>query len=273
MIISGNHDSINYAKAAGIDSFVLALVFAIVYVPLFVFYSLRWFKNTTYVLGAATFFCIVRTVAFGIRAALAKLDSAAHQKNLVLAEMIIYSVGFFGVLSSAYVLVLDREAADGVKNRSPLARISGNRNIIRIVLLAAVVAGIIGSIYENETNASTSKLNTGQTLRKASIIIFLVVSILLVVHSAFSLVSESTYEKAYSKSVGYTHGIRILLVAGLILVVREVFYAATMNNIAKQEEEKLFYPFSAGTELVVVLMFAIPGLVPPKQRLVAMTYQ
>jgi uncharacterized membrane protein AbrB (regulator of aidB expression) len=80
-------------------------------------------------------------------------------------------------------------------------------------------------------------------------------------------------EKAYSKSVGYTHGIRILLVAGLILVVREVFYAATMNNIAKQEEEKLFYPFSAGTELVVVLMFAIPGLVPPKQRLVAMTYQ
>ena len=50
----------------------------------------------------------VRTVAFGMRAALAKSDSAAHQKNVVLAEMIIYSIGFFGVVSSAYLLVLDR---------------------------------------------------------------------------------------------------------------------------------------------------------------------
>ena len=57
-MISNNHDLTNYAKAVGIESFVMALSFAIVYVPLFVFYSLRWFKNTTYVLGAATFFCL-----------------------------------------------------------------------------------------------------------------------------------------------------------------------------------------------------------------------
>lgn len=43
-----------------------------------------------------------------MRAILAGSDTAGQNLNLVIAESIIYSVGFFGLLYSAYTLVLDR---------------------------------------------------------------------------------------------------------------------------------------------------------------------
>ena len=50
----------------------------------------------------------VRIVAFSMRAALAANESAAKNLNVVIAEMVIYNVGFFGLLYSSYTLVLDR---------------------------------------------------------------------------------------------------------------------------------------------------------------------
>jgi hypothetical protein len=49
---------INYAKAIGIESFPLALIFCAIYVPLFIVFMTRWCKNVTYVLGAAALFSI-----------------------------------------------------------------------------------------------------------------------------------------------------------------------------------------------------------------------
>lgn len=49
----------------------------------------------------------VRIAAFGIRAALAGLDSAGQTLGLLIADEILSSVGFFGLLYSAYTLVLD----------------------------------------------------------------------------------------------------------------------------------------------------------------------
>jgi hypothetical protein len=50
---------------------------------------------------------IVRITAFGIRAALAGLDSAGETLSLLIADEILSGVGFFGLLYSAYTLVLD----------------------------------------------------------------------------------------------------------------------------------------------------------------------
>lgn len=50
----------------------------------------------------------VRTAAFAIRAYLAGSDTAGTDLNLVIAQLVIYSVGFFSLLYSAYTLVLDR---------------------------------------------------------------------------------------------------------------------------------------------------------------------
>jgi len=62
------------------------------------------------------------------------------------------------------------------------------------------------------------------------------------------------------------HGLSILLMVGLILVLREVFFIITSNKTT-QYEERLFYPFAACTELAAVLMFLGPGIIPLKREL------
>lgn len=125
-----NDAPINYAKAVGIESFPLAVIFCAIYIPLFLVFTFRWFKNMIYVLGAVALFSIsefrfcgnkiskadfcslsqVRITAFGMRAAFTKSDSLSQNKNMIIAQSIIYSIGYFGVLSSAINLVIDRYA-------------------------------------------------------------------------------------------------------------------------------------------------------------------
>jgi hypothetical protein len=265
-----NDTPVNYAKAIGIDSFVLALIFCAIYVPLFLIFFVKWIKNIVYVLGAAALFCIVRVTAFGMRAAFTKSLSLAENKNMIMVESIIYGIGFLGILSGAYNLVLDREDAIGTKNPDPLRFVTGNRHIMRMIMTGAVVLGIMGAVDSQDSSNSADKIKTGTHLRKISVVIFLAVSLLMVFHTSLSLVAESKSsraEKTYPHSFGHTHGMKVLLITGLFLTLREVFYVATMNNLAKQEEEKLFYPFAAGTELIAVLTLLVPQLVPPKHAL------
>ena len=58
------------------------------------------------------------------------------------------------------------------------------------------------------------------------------------------------------------YGNYILLVISLLLIIRETFATATVNNSAKQDSEPFWYPFLAVTEFLVVVLFSTPGLVP-----------
>ncbi len=49
---------INYAKYAGFDSLPAAIVFAILYAPLFVLFVIKSFSRPTYVHYVMTIFCI-----------------------------------------------------------------------------------------------------------------------------------------------------------------------------------------------------------------------
>jgi hypothetical protein len=51
---------------------------------------------------------VVRVSSFSIRAALANSDSAGEDKGLVIADIVLFSVGFSGVLLSAIELIFDR---------------------------------------------------------------------------------------------------------------------------------------------------------------------
>ena len=51
---------------------------------------------------------LVRVVGFTIRSVLAGSESAGETLGLVIADQILSSVGYFGLLYSAYNLVLDR---------------------------------------------------------------------------------------------------------------------------------------------------------------------
>ena len=47
----------NYAKAILIDSFPLALIFTLIYIPLLGLFVFKALKNSTYVLWITAFFC------------------------------------------------------------------------------------------------------------------------------------------------------------------------------------------------------------------------
>lgn len=59
----------------------------------------------------------------------------------------------------------------------------------------------------------------------------------------------------------------ILLLVSLLLLVREAFVTATINNGLKQNSEHLWYPLIALPEILAVILYATPGLVPQRKDL------
>jgi hypothetical protein len=119
-------NTINYGAFQGIHSFGAAILFAVLYALLFVFYAHRAFRHTSFVYIFLVVFCassylpvapfverwtdcaLVRTTGFAIRADIAKSSQAAHDIGLSIGYGVLSACGFFGLLYSAYTLVLDR---------------------------------------------------------------------------------------------------------------------------------------------------------------------
>ncbi|KAF9816785.1 hypothetical protein IEO21_03865 [Rhodonia placenta] len=268
--------SLNFAHAEGIYSLAGAIIFAVAYLPLLLTFLYRSIRLPTFVHFILTLFCSVRTIAFILRAVLAGSYLAAQNKNLVIAEQVIYSVSFSGMLYSAYTLVLDREAmvdvATLIQNNVPvplkiLFRLLRMRMLIRLILVLAIVLGIIGAV-DSETTTSSSKYNKGIKLRSDSVYIFLAVVCALNVNTfMFSAATIMGYSQKPPgiqpvglRRIGTTYGIFILLAIAILLLTREAFYAGTESDLSKQNDEKLWYPLSALTEYVAAALFLIPGL-------------
>lgn len=168
----------------------------------------------------------------------------------------------------------------------PISRITRRPQLFRIALVAAVAIGITGAI-QSATGSSESTINTGNTLRKVAIYIFLVLCILVAFQTillvrtiascqyrlrlvAFMIELNLYPDGAYKVSntgFGATHGIHILCLISILLLVREAFFTSTANNLTKQNDENWWYPFAALTEFVAVVMFAAPGLIPSRDEL------
>jgi len=266
--IAGAADSAqptNHAREFGIESFPASLTFTLIYVALLFIYIFRAMRNSTYVLWITALFCQIRIVSFAMRTALIKNERAAQNFDLVLAEQVIYGIGFFGVLYSTYTMVLDREIIKGTSGRGALSKVSGSRFFIRLCLFAAVGLGISGAIQAG-VGTKQSTIDLGKKLRIVAAVIFFLITLLLVVHTALSISVESKLdEKDHSSLAPY--GLHLLLVIANILLVREVFLLATTNK-DEQFKEHLWYPFAAGTELAAIVFFLVPGIVPQKAELV-----
>jgi hypothetical protein len=66
--------------------------------------------------------------------------------------------------------------------------------------------------------------------------------------------------------VGAKHGAKIFALISVFLLVREIFSVATLGNPKVSENEHFFYPLLVLPELLVVLLFMTPGLVPSKEQ-------
>lgn len=208
-----------------------------------------------------------------------------HQIGINIGYGVLSASGFFGLLYSAYTLVLDRYVFSFVfimaapvysrlgselllgpnMTRGFLTRVLQNRRAVRLVLTLAVALGVTGSnlsFYE-------STASSGRACRWASVIIFLVViaalliqTLMLAIHDISTQQHPSTYS---GDSVGEAHGIFFLLPMVLLLLLRQAFYTATLNHSSTSTNEHFFYPLSALPEILAVLLFAVPGLVPPRK--------
>ncbi|KAH7889547.1 hypothetical protein F5I97DRAFT_1924083 [Phlebopus sp. FC_14] len=260
--------AINYASYAGIHSLAAAVIFAIIYGPLLAFFVLKSVQRPTYVYIILALFSTVRVTAFILRALLANVAADGENLNLLIAYEILYNVGFFGLLYSAYTLVADRVAFAKNPPNGPISRLLRMRFFFRLALTVAVAIGITG-VIQSSLGTSSSTVNTGNTLRKAAIYIFLACSVLVLLQTIFLARVEFT-EGGYrgsNRGIGSTYGIYILLIISLLLVAREAFFTATANNTTEQSKEGIWYPLSALTELLAVTLFATPGLVPARSEL------
>ena len=79
--------------------------------------------------------------------------------------------------------------------------------------------------------------------------------------------SEPERYKRTNDSFGTKHGIFILVVISLLLLIREAFTTATMTNVNRQNNENLWYPLLALPELLAVMLYSTPGLVPSRDEL------
>ena len=118
---------INYARVEGIQHQELgaAILFAVLYIPCIPTFLYFSFKRYTFVWRSLVLFALgkchlyrtvdheltivsVRSTAFIMRALLSGSSTAGENYDTVIAESIIYSLGFYGLLYSAYTLALDR---------------------------------------------------------------------------------------------------------------------------------------------------------------------
>lgn len=79
-----------------------------------------------------------------------------------------------------------------------------------------------------------------------------------------SFPDRDPYRKT-SSSFGATHASLLLIIIALLLLVREIFTVATISNVATANNEHFWYPLVALPEILCVIIFGIPGLVPPKE--------
>jgi len=271
--MSSPNGKINYAHFEGINSVGAAAIFAVFYGLLLPYYIFRSFRNPTYVLIVLTLFCAIRVTAFVMRAVVAGSDAAGEDLGLVIGELVVYSVGFFGLLYSVYTLVLDREIINGLPSRGPIARITSNRHLIRLALSAAVAVGIVGSTYIG--SSKQSEVDLSNTLRRVSVIIFLVVTALLAIHTLFLVREESAAIRRGllpTTTFGATYGMYILCFIVLLLLVREIYLTITTITDIGHQNEPAWYPLAALPELISVMLFAVPGLVPEKREFIAHTH-
>ncbi|KAJ7023474.1 hypothetical protein C8F04DRAFT_1271396 [Mycena alexandri] len=253
------------AAAFGFESIPAAVILAIIYFPLFLWFIRQSIKNTTYVYISLTVFCLMRVVAFALRAILIASTSLGNNKNVLIAAEVMFGVGFFALLYSAFTLVLDREIASGAPSVEYLPlKIMRDRRLFRIVLIIGVVLGVMG--ISDATSSDPKKAADSVNTRRASAILFLVLTVIQAVQTALAL--NQRRMPSNTGRFGDRHGKYILCLISIFLLVREIFQVVTiLGDAAKQNDERLWYPFVALPELLAVACYSVSGLVPTRAEL------
>ncbi|KAJ7264932.1 hypothetical protein B0H12DRAFT_215422 [Mycena haematopus] len=279
----------NYAQVLGIQNKWAPIVFAAVYFVLMVWYFIQAARRHAWVYGGLAFFSAIRVVSFTLRALIANNHrNDAFNGPMATAYEVLYNIGYFSILLSAHRMLHDRRWLAKIngarsKGRSTLPyRLLGGFHkgrIMELLLLASIILGAIGVSYALGTN--TGRTAVGNKLNEASTYIFLAATVLIVLGTFMVIHTERMLRGAVATSqppAGITEH-AVLLIIGALLLLRVLFYATTVHQRATgqqtptsaassvvkqtaQGNEHLWYPLAALAELLAVLLFLTPRLVP-----------
>jgi hypothetical protein len=260
---SSNTNSINYASYLGIHSEAAAIIFAALYAVCLPYYIFRSWNNRTYVLIFLTIFCLLRVATFAMRAALTA--GSGGNIGLLVAEQVLYGIGFFGLLLSAFILINNRFQLTGVQpGRNLIARVTSEKRLFRLILTIAVVLGVIAST-KLTPDSSPSSIETGKQLRTASTALFLALCCALGLHTLFVIrVEREVQESSRQGPFGRRHGAIFLLAIIVLFLIKEIYLVATLTQT--MTDETAFYCLAVLPEFLAVVLFAVPGLVPDKEE-------
>ncbi|KAF9066017.1 hypothetical protein BDP27DRAFT_1449968 [Rhodocollybia butyracea] len=195
--------------------------------------------------------------------------SVGENEGVFIAAEVLFSVGFFGLLYSVYTLVVDRlELCDNIDRPIPIISnilcFAQNHRLICIALIIPVALGIAGI----DITSSNPTSSTGIDLRKASAIIFLVLTIFPGLQTLVLIRAEhqnkDPLENSQSSGLCAHHILLLFGVIMVLLLIHEIFSVATINDLAKTNNEHFWYPLIALPEWLCAVIYAIPGLIPPK---------
>ncbi|KAJ6454523.1 hypothetical protein C8R47DRAFT_997120 [Mycena vitilis] len=289
--------STNYAQAIGIKSKWAPIVFAVIYGLVMFWYIAQAFRRRASVFLWLALFSALRVVSFSLRAVMASNHhNAAFNRKMAIAYEVLYNMGFFSLLISAHRLLNDRRKMSKVFQWRQNAREKAQRGgglhrgvgrfhkgrVVELLLLLSVILGAVGIAYSFGTDSGRARL--GNRLNDAATYIFLAVTVIILlltffgIHLERSILRGST-RQAVPSSIGNTKELLILFIITILLLLRILFTASTVHQRATgqqttaskignsvkqtaQGNEHLWYPLIALAELLVVLLFLAPGLVP-----------
>ncbi|KAJ7027142.1 hypothetical protein C8F04DRAFT_1123212 [Mycena alexandri] len=281
----------NYAQIIGIHNKWAPIVFAVIYALVMVWYSVQAIRRHGWVYGFLALFSALRVVSFSLRAAMANNHhNAAFNRQMAIAYEVLYNIGFFSILLSAHRLLNDRRRLAkidraGSRLHQSMSRFHKGR-FIELLLLTSVILGAIGVAFALGTN--TGRTDVGNKLGQASTYIFLATTVFIVLLTFLGIhIERALRRKSTGASTGggsalsgaTNHHHLILLIIAALLLLRILFYAATIHQRATgqptpasqaassikqtaQGNEHLWYPLAALAELLAVLFFLTPALVP-----------
>ncbi|KAG9010349.1 hypothetical protein FRB93_004188 [Tulasnella sp. JGI-2019a] len=267
----------NYAQALGIHNKWAPIVFAVLYFLLMIWYLIQAIRRHRSVYGGLVVFSALRVVAYSLRAAMANNNKDATSKGIGITYAVLYNVGFFSILLSAYNLLRDRDRLARLNRVEQNVASTYHRSriihiLFHLLIFVAIILGTVGIVY---ALGNYGHNHLGNGLNSASTYIFLAVMLGLAILTLLLLKLERSVRRDSAPAVGSAHHHLILILVALLLLLRTLFYAGTVHSrmsgttvgTGGQANEKLWYPLAALAELLVAMLFLVPGLVPLRSLL------
>ncbi|PPQ78965.1 hypothetical protein CVT25_002294 [Psilocybe cyanescens] len=136
-----------------------------------------------------------------------------------------------------------------------------SHHLFHLLLVTAIALALAASI----TNNGTGRDKASDILDIVSSTLFMVLTLIQSFHTVIFARMELTKEHRevhHDHRFGEKYGVFILLMISVLYLISETFSMVTIQDDEQANNERLLYPLGFLPELVAVMLYAIPGLVP-----------